>query len=362
MKVAAEMELSARRTSGTDNPQHRRLFSILEEATEQAVRGTLTETTTRGFLGRIHEAATGEKLETYSVEEWFTSWLSDKKRARSEGTGIRYDGIVRSFLGSLSLAKRTAPLGALTVADIRRFRDRLLDEGRSAATANMSIKVLRSPLNAAKRQGLLVHSPADAVELLASADTEKDVFSANQVKALIGAAEGDDWKGLILAGYYTGVRLGDLSNLQWSNIDEGAQIIEFRQAKTKKALTIPIHPELRDWLRSIHDRTEFVFPSLAGQTSSGRSGLSGQFSRIMAKAQIQGTVSSRSGDKGRNRSSLSFHSLRHSFNSAMANAGISQEMRQRLTGHASKAINDRYTHAELDTLRSAVEAVPALSE
>ena len=45
----------------------------------------------------------------------------------------------------------------------------------------------------------------------------------------------------------------------------------------------------------------------------------------------------------------------------MANAGIAQEMRQRLTGHASKAVNDRYTHAELDVLREAVEAVPRIS-
>jgi site-specific recombinase XerD len=57
---------------------------------------------------------------------------------------------------------------------------------------------------------------------------------------------------------------------------------------------------------------------------------------------------------------LSFHSLRHSFNSAMANAGVSQELRQRLTGHASKAINDRYTHTELETLRKAVGTVPSL--
>ena len=44
----------------------------------------------------------------------------------------------------------------------------------------------------------------------------------------------------------------------------------------------------------------------------------------------------------------------------MANAGVSQEIRQRLTGHASKAINDRYTHAELATLRKAVDSVPGL--
>ena len=82
----------------------------------------------------------------------------------------------------------------------------------------------------------------------------------------------------------------------------------------------------------------------------------------MKKAKIKPKVVEAKGKNGRKRSSPSFHSLRHSFNSAMANAGVSQEIRQRLTGHASKAINDRYTHAELETLRKTVDAVPVLGD
>jgi len=50
--------------------------------------------------------------------------------------------------------------------------------------------------------------------------------------------------------------------------------------------------------------------------------------------------------------------LRHSFNSAMANAGVSQEIRQQLTGHASSETNKIYTHHEIATLRAAVEKLP----
>jgi integrase len=39
-----------------------------------------------------------------------------------------------------------------------------------------------------------------------------------------------------------------------------------------------------------------------------------------------------------------FHSLRHSFNSVLANAGVTEEIRMKLTGHKSKAMNERYTH------------------
>jgi len=68
----------------------------------------------------------------------------------------------------------------------------------------------------------------------------------------------------------------------------------------------------------------------------------------------------RAGKAGRSLSALSFHSLRHSFNSALANAGVSQELRQKLTGHASAEINAHYTHHEIETLRRAVEAIPRL--
>jgi len=63
---------------------------------------------------------------------------------------------------------------------------------------------------------------------------------------------------------------------------------------------------------------------------------------------------------GRTLSSLSFHSLRHSFNSALANAGVSQEIRQKLTGHTSAEMNTIYTHHELAPLRAAVEKLPNL--
>jgi integrase len=80
----------------------------------------------------------------------------------------------------------------------------------------------------------------------------------------------------------------------------------------------------------------------------------------MAQAGIEGKITRHTAE-GRANSSLSFHSLRHSFNSAMANAGVSQEIRQKLTGHASAEMNRRYTHHELAPLRAAISAIPNVS-
>ena len=49
-----------------------------------------------------------------------------------------------------------------------------------------------------------------------------------------------------------------------------------------------------------------------------------------------------------------FHSLRHSFNSALANAGVAEEIRMKLTEHQSRPMNECYTHLQVATLKSAV--------
>ena len=54
----------------------------------------------------------------------------------------------------------------------------------------------------------------------------------------------------------------------------------------------------------------------------------------------------------RNFTRRTFHSLRHSFNSALANAGVAEEVRMKLTGHSSKDMNSRYTHLQVEALKT----------
>jgi site-specific recombinase XerD len=65
--------------------------------------------------------------------------------------------------------------------------------------------------------------------------------------------------------------------------------------------------------------------------------------------------------KSRKFSQLSYHSLRHSFSSALANAGISADVRMKLTGHKSIDVHQRYTHIELEPLKKAIAALPGLN-
>jgi integrase len=95
---------------------------------------------------------------------------------------------------------------------------------------------------------------------------------------------------------------------------------------TKAKVEIPIHEALEEYLLSgpISDNPNApLFPQLYNTPGSGKSGLSMAFKRLMAKAGIDGgKIRGRNGAAGRSVSALSFHSPRHSFNSALANAGV----------------------------------------
>ena len=52
--------------------------------------------------------------------------------------------------------------------------------------------------------------------------------------------------------------------------------------------------------------------------------------------------------------------LRHSFVSALANAGVASDIRQKLAGHADAKSHARYSHHEVEIMRAAVELLPSL--
>jgi len=78
----------------------------------------------------------------------------------------------------------------------------------------------------------------------------------------------------------------------------------------------------------------------------------------MEKARIAQHVIRERKEGGRSVNALSFHSLRHSFSTILANAGVSEERRMALTGHSTRDVHRKYTHHELERLREAIGVLP----
>jgi integrase len=329
----------------------------IERAENHAKNGTLTEQQAKKIIGEILERTTGEPLRNYKVSDWLAHWLDMKAQVRAGKTMDRYRQVIRDFIASLG-SRANLALSHITPKDVLTYRNLITKTGKAARTANLSVKVVSAAFNAAVRQHIIESNPATALESLPVKADEKETFTSAQVSKLARAAEGD-WRGAILLGYYTGARLSDVANMRWGAIDWSNKIIRFTASKTGKAVTLPLHPQLeRQLLKNAGIGNAPMFPTLAGRGTGGKHGLSGRFNAIMYKAGIEGKRTQAS--RGRMLSSLSFHSLRHSFNSALANAGVSQEIRQKLTGHTSAEVNKIYTHLELAPLRAAVEKLPAL--
>jgi integrase len=333
----------------------------IERAEMQARSGTLTEDNAKKIIGEILERTTGVALLNFTVREWFNHWLDMEQPVLAPKTMARYRQVVRDFLASLR-ARADLGLAHITSREILAYRDAITGAGKSPRTANLSIKVISAAFNAALRQRHVPANPCLALKSLSIDAEAKATFSPNQISRLLRIAEGD-WRGAILLAYYTGARLTDVANMQWDAVDLEQGVIKFIPSKTKKrqkAVTIPLHADLQ---RVLLERPgvgkALLFPSLAGKGTGGRHGLSGRFVAIMEKAGIEGRITQRA-EGGRALSNLTFHSLRHSFNSAMANAGVSQEIRQLLTGHASPEQNKTYTHRELEPLRAAISSIPSV--
>jgi len=356
-----------RSTKTTNSEQAKQIAAKWETAGKAGRAGRLIESQCRKIIAEIYEQATGKPLDFLTARSWLNQWIEDKKSEKvAERTLLKYEQIVREFLAHLGL-KADEMLNQIADSDLKAFRNALTRAGHSASTVNGAIKILHSPFHLAHLKGYIAADPCAGVGLVEDdADIEKDVFTADQIGALVAEAEGD-WQGTILCGFYTGLRLKDVTELRWESIDSGLTKIELvprktRRKKKNRKVVLPIHPVFAAWLkkqtRGIGKAP--VFPSLAGKSGAGKSGLSMAFKRIMERAGIQGRILRERNGEGRSQSSLSFHSLRHSFNSELANASVDQEIRQKLTGHASAQMNEVYTHRELELLRAAISTLPTV--
>lgn len=347
-------------TKQTDRASAQRIALEHARSASIARAGNATEAQMRKILSETLEAVSDgqETLRSTPTREYLIGWLGTKAASPffSRSTHARYSTTVAQFLGSLK-DRADKPLTSLRPADFQRFFDLRATAGVAAGTLDVDMKTLRSAMDRARRKGLIPTNPVEAIELPGRLNQqERELFTEAEIELLLAETRGSEWETAILIGSYTAQRLGDCVSFCWSKIDLVNGTIEVKQGKTAKSIKIPLHRRLLAHLESkagVDTAADFVTPELAKGRVGGCTGLSKQFAQIMRRAGVdQRTKETASGRKF---SARSFHSLRHTANSRLADAGVSQELRMRLTGHRSEKVNDGYTKIGVETLRSAVE-------
>jgi integrase len=340
------------------------IAAALQRAENMAEDRTLTEVRVRELLSETLQRVSGEGLRVFTVHQWLKHFVKGKRKSRTEKTAVRHEQMMREFTEFLdSHRKAHLNIAAITSKDIADFRDRREALGLAPATVNLDITILSAAFNSALRQGLITVNPCLAVEPLRDkAKGHKQPFDLEQVAALLKSADNDQWRGLILTAFYSGARMQDCANLRWKNIDLVSEIktIKFEARKTGREIVVVIHPALEDYLLGLSAPESdecYLFPTLAERNSSA---LSKQFRFIMERAKIAQRVIRERNKSGRSVREFSFHSLRHGFTSILANAGIPEELRMKLTGHVTRNEHGKYTHHQLKVLADAIAVLPRI--
>ncbi|MGH7942529.1 MAG: tyrosine-type recombinase/integrase [Limisphaerales bacterium] len=358
-----------RRFKSTKETKRKRAAAVAsgwQRAVDLARRGTLTQVQASKVVSEIYETVNQEPMNTADTISFLRDWVKSKKLTAAPSTARRYGDVIEAFLTHLGdKAKRS--LAGLVPHEIAAFRDSYIKSGKANKTANMAVKTLRIALNVARKQGIILSNPAEAVDMLPENSASRDTFTREQIADLLAVAD-LEWRGMILLGACHGLRLMDAAKLTWANVDTERRTLCFhpqkdRKTANRKALEIPLHSDVEDYLLAlpVHSNKPDapIFPGLSKKKGTGANGLSTTFTKLMEKAGIKREpgIANVNG-KGRQVFTLSFHSFRHTAISAMANVGVSKERRMKLSGHKSN-VHERYTHHELEALRKDVESVPS---
>ncbi len=318
-------------------------------------------------IADIYRAAHQEELPDASVADFVERWLVRRKGEIAPGSLVSYSATCGVFLRWLG-EKAKRPLADLDTRQFIAFRDEQASRV-SAATCNKFIKQLRVVFEDARRDKYIAENPAkDCPRLKAVATETRRPFTTDELREVLKVAN-DEWRSLVLFGFYTGQRLGDLAVLSWSNIDLGAGEIHLRTAKTGRMVRIPICGPLMQHLESLpagDEPASHLHPKAAKAFLNGNSPMvSRQFGDLLAAAGItnkrgHGKTAGKGRAAARATSDISFHSLRHTATSLLKNAGISPAVVQDIIGHDSAEMNTHYTHIESDAKRKALQVLPKL--
>ena len=135
--------------------------------------------------------------------------------------------------------------------------------------------------------------------------------------------------------------------------------VALRLGRRGQSVIVPMPLISRHGCQDCHEgSTGLRYSGFARKLIADRRGLSVQFRKIAERAGVAGRVVTREG-RGCSTSRKTFHALRHSFISPLANRGVACEVRQKPAGHSHSKVHANCTQHELLTLRGAISKLPS---
>ena len=298
---------------------------------EDWLRAALDEVRRGTFPGMVRTGAT--------VADAAAEWLRylEHDRSRKPSTLVGYRSIVRATLlpafGDQRLEDVTTPM----------IEAWLAGAGGAASSRRKALVLLHGIFQRARKvYGLRFNPVADVEKPVQQRSGDIEVYSPEEVMALVRAARSEQDAAIFLTAAFTGLRRGELIALRWRDVDFPAQTIRVRASyaeghettpKSGKVRSLPLAPPVAEALAKLGQRSlwasdeDLVFPGTHGEHLDARA-LVRRYEAAIKRAEIR---------------RLRFHDLRHTFGTRMiAKADIRRV--QEWMGHADIQTTMKYLH------------------
>lgn len=322
--------------------------------------------------GRSRRHAREHTLRSF-VEDVYRPWMSENRR-----TGNEICNVILAAFPEL-LEKKLSDISAWCV---EKWRKTKLRGHCSSSTTNRYIAYLKAMFTRAVDWGFVAENPLRRVKMDRE-DTSRVRFldgdETQRLRDALDAREGlmrqgrdsanawrrergyrelpslrkmafaDHLKPMVLLSLNTGLRRGELFNLQWSDVDIKRAMLTVRadSAKTGKARHIPLNSIAADVLAKWQEQTSsdgLVFPGKDGQPFDN---CNTAWKTVLEEAGIR---------------DFRWHDMRHEFASKLVMAGVDLYVVKELLGHSSIQMTERYAHLAPSVKTEAVEALAKASQ
>ena len=307
--------------------------------------GTADRRLAEAILGKVRaqivEGRFFETLEekTRTFDELMERYLTEHAARMSQPR--HYHGYAKNltaFFGGRTLAEITPKL-------IVEYKNRRYAAGLKPASINRELATLKKAFNlAVKEWEWCRENPVSRVSMEPEHNKRDRWLRVEEEKHLLQACA--PWlHDLVTVALHTGMRMGEILELTWRAVDFSRRTVTVVRSKNGERRTIPVNQTVlamlkeKTTLRSL--RTELVFCSkVFTPMESGH--LRRSFRLALGKAQID---------------DFHFHDLRHTFATRLVQAGVDLYKVQRLLGHKSPTMTQRYAHHYPESLRDGVETL-----
>lgn len=309
-----------------------------------------------------------EKCKTELFYKIANDWYDLKKINVKESTLARYrsllDNHVIPLLGSFDIK-------AISVEVIQGYLNKLINSGYSAKTANDILTVIKNIFKYARLNNIEINTALDSICVKIQKNSI-DILTAFEEKQLCNyLLKNMDNKNFgILLCLCTGIRIGEICALKWSDINVKERLVEINKTmiriqrnsknisgKTEVIITepksenskrnIPISDIMIKVVKSFNrNNSAFVLTGLTNKYIEPRN-MQYYFKSVLKKCGIK---------------NYKFHVLRHTFATRCVENGVEIKSLSEILGHSSIKITlDKYVHSSMELKRKEMEKINILS-